>query len=151
MALFVQLKAGDLHAIVATNSLEMGIDIGALDEVVLIQSPSSVSSAIQRVGRAGHQVGQTSKGTLFPTHSQDFLKAAVLASAILRQDIEIIEPISGPLDVLSQVIVSMVGVQKWDIDSLYTHIRTSYPYRNLSREQFDLVLNMLGGRYTERY
>ncbi|MDY6892694.1 MAG: DEAD/DEAH box helicase, partial [Chloroflexota bacterium] len=144
-----KLKAGELKAIVATNSLEMGIDIGALDEVVLIQSPPSVSSAIQRIGRAGHQVGQVSRGTLFPTHSQDFLEAAVLASEILSQDIEAVEPVQCPLDVLAQVIVSMVGVEKWDIDELYAQVRTSYPYRHLSREQFDLVLNMLGGRYAD--
>lgn len=144
-----KLKAGKLRAIVATNSLEMGIDIGALDEVVLVQSPPSVSSAIQRIGRAGHQVGQISRGSLFPTHTQDFLEAAVLASALLRQDIEASQLVHNPLDVLAQIIVSMVGLQKWDIDELYAHLKTSYPYRNLIREQFDLVLNMLAGRYAD--
>ena len=83
-----KLKAGALRAIVATHSLELGIDIGALDEVVLVQSPFSISSAIQRVGRSGHQVNQVSRGTLFPTHPKDILEAAVLAPAILNQDIE---------------------------------------------------------------
>ena len=83
-----RLKAGALRAIVATHSLELGIDIGALDEVVLVQSPFSISSAVQRVGRSGHQVDQVSRGTLFPTHPKDFLEAAVLAPAILNQDIE---------------------------------------------------------------
>jgi ATP-dependent Lhr-like helicase len=83
-----KLKRGELKAIVATNSLEMGIDIGALDEVVLFQSPPSITSAVQRVGRAGHQVGQVSRGTIFPTHPQDLMEAAVLTSGILSQDIE---------------------------------------------------------------
>jgi len=144
-----KLKAGDLKAIIATNSLEMGIDIGALDEVVLIQSPPSVSSAIQRVGRAGHQVGEVSKGTVFPTHSNDFLQAAVLAAGIINQDIEEVKPVECPLDVLAQIIISMVGVEIWNIDELYSQLKSSYPYRNLSREQFDLVLNMLGGRYAD--
>jgi ATP-dependent Lhr-like helicase len=144
-----KLKIGELRAIVATNSLELGIDIGALDEVVLIQSPPSISSAVQRVGRAGHQVGQVSQGTLFPSHSHDFLEAAVLASAIPRQDIEEISPVQCPLDVLAQVVVSMVGVDTWDIDALYMQIKASYPYQHLGREQFDLVLNMLAGRYAD--
>ncbi|HEY32429.1 MAG TPA: DEAD/DEAH box helicase [Dehalococcoidia bacterium] len=144
-----RLREGELRAVVATNSLELGIDIGALDEVIMVQSPNSVSSAIQRVGRAGHQVGEVSRGTIFPTHSQDLLEAAVLAPAILNHDMEAIEPIRCPLDVLAQVIVSMVGIETWDINELYMHLTASYPYRHLSREQFDLVLNMLGGRYAD--
>ena len=144
-----KMKEGELKAIVATNSLEMGIDIGALDEVVLIQSPLSISSAIQRIGRAGHQVGQVSCGTIFPIHPQDFLEAAVLASGILSQDIEAIAPIQCPLDVLAQVIISMVGVAPWDIDALYVRLTASWPYRRLNRDQFDLVLNMLAGRYSD--
>lgn len=142
-----KLKRGELQAIVATNSLEMGIDIGALDEVLLIQSPPSISSAIQRVGRAGHQVGEKSRGTLFPTHAHDLLESAVLAVGIVQQDIEEIKPVRCPLDVLAQVIVSMVGVETWDIDALYANILASDPYHPLGREQFDLVLNMLAGRY----
>ena len=142
-----KLKAGDLKAIVATSSLELGIDIGALDEVVLVQSPTSVSSAIQRLGRAGHQVGETSRGTLFPTHAHDFLEAAVLASLILSRDIEEVRPVDAPLDVLAQVIVSMTGIETWDIDELFDAIRCSHPYRQLARNHFDLVLNMLAGRY----
>ncbi len=142
-----RLKAGDLKAIVATNSLEMGIDIGALDEVVLVQSPPAVSSAIQRVGRAGHQVGQVSRATLYPTHSHDFLESAVLAARIDEHDIEEILPVTGALDVLAQVLVSMTGVETWNLDELYDDIRTSYPYHSLSRRQFDLVIDMLAGRY----
>jgi ATP-dependent Lhr-like helicase len=144
-----KLREGELRAVIATNSLELGIDIGDLDEVVLVQSPPSVSSAIQRVGRAGHQVGQVCKGTIFPTHPQDLLEAAVLAPAIIGRDMEAIEPVRSPLDVLAQVIVSMVGVETWDIDALHAQLTASYPFRHLGREQFDLVLNMLGGRYAD--
>jgi ATP-dependent helicase Lhr and Lhr-like helicase len=142
-----RLKDGQLKAIVATNSLEMGIDIGVLDEVVLIQSPASVSSAVQRIGRAGHQVGQAGKSTIFPTHSQDILEAAVLADAVRKHDIETVKPISNALDVLAQVLVSMTALETWDIDDLYAHIRSAYPYQRLDRRQFDLVLQMLAGRY----
>ena len=145
----VKLKAGELKAIVATSSLEMGIDIGSLDEVVLIQSPFSISSAIQRIGRAGHRVGEVSRATVFPTHSRDFLDAAVLSEAIGEQAIEPIRPVTCPLDVLSQIIVSMAAMQTWDMDELYAYLKTSYPYRHLGREQFDQVLNMLAGRYAE--
>jgi ATP-dependent Lhr-like helicase len=144
-----KLKGGALRAIVATNSLELGIDIGALDEVVLIQSPFSISSTIQRVGRSGHQVNQVSLGTLFPTRSNDLLESAVLVPAILNQDIESSKTALCPLDVLAQVIVSMVGVETWEIDTLFANLKASYPYRHLSREQFDLVLHMLAGRYAE--
>lgn len=144
-----RLKSGDLKAIVATNSLELGIDIGALDEVVLIQSPPSVSSAVQRIGRAGHQVGQVSRGTLFPIHPRDILEAAVLATGVLDQDIEPVKPVQAPLDVLAQILVSMTGMETWDMDALFQQVRTSYPYRNLSRRHFDLVLNMLAGRYAD--
>lgn len=142
-----RLKNGELKAIVATNSLEMGIDIGALDRVVMVQCPGVVSSAIQKVGRAGHQVGAISQATIFPSHSRDFLEAAVLSKTIQDRDIEPVYPIECPLDVLAQVIVSMVGAQPWCIDELFALVRSSYPYRDLQREPFDLVVNMLAGRY----
>ena len=91
-----KLKAGDLRAIVATSSLEMGIDIGNLDEVVLIQSPPSISASLQRIGRSGHNVGETSVGTLFPTHAHDFLEAAALSRAINARDIEPLELTNNP-------------------------------------------------------
>jgi ATP-dependent Lhr-like helicase len=144
-----KLKEGDLRAIVATNSLELGIDIGALDEVVLVQSPPSLSSAVQRIGRAGHQVGQISRGTIYPTDPQDFGEAAVLAAGVANHDIESTVPILCPLDVLAQVIVSMVSVETWDLDKLFDQVRTSYPYRFLGRKQFDLLIRMLEGRYAD--
>jgi ATP-dependent Lhr-like helicase len=142
-----KLKAGELKAIVATNSLELGIDIGSLDEVVLVQSPSSISSAIQRIGRAGHQVGEISRGTFLPSHAKDILESSVLAAQVWQQNIEQIKPVQGPLDVLAQMIVSMVGVETWKLDDLFAFLKTSSPYRHLTRKQFDLVLNMLAGRY----
>jgi ATP-dependent Lhr-like helicase len=142
-----RLKAGELRAIVATSSLEMGIDIGHLDEVVLIQSPGSISSAMQRIGRAGHQVGETSRGSLYPTHAKDFLEAATLARAISERAIEPLRPIENPLDVLAQIIISITATESWQVDELYQLVTLSYPYRTLAREQFDLVIEMLTGRY----
>ncbi|MDQ8202728.1 DEAD/DEAH box helicase [Pelagicoccus sp. SDUM812003] len=144
-----RLKQGELKAIVATNSLEMGIDVGALDCVVMVQSPNRISSAIQKVGRAGHQVGAVSRAVVFPSHSRDFLESAVLSEAIRERDIEAVQPVERPLDVLAQVIVSTLGAGPWDIDELFALVRSCYCYRELTREQFDLVLNMLAGRYAE--
>ncbi len=144
-----KLKKGELRAVAATNSLGLGVDIGDLDEVVLVQSPPSVSSAVQRIGRAGHKVGEAGRGAFYPTHGGDLLEAAVLARAVADGDIEPIRPVENPLDVLAQMIVSMAGVERWDLDRLYAAVRTSFPYRNLSRKQFDLVLDMLAGRYAD--
>ncbi len=142
-----RLKAGELRAIVATSSLEMGIDVGHLDEVVLVQSPPSVAATLQRVGRAGHRVGETSVGTLFPTHAQDFLEAAVLSQALAERDIEPLTPMTGCLDVLAQIIISLTAQMEWPTDDLYGLLRRSAPYHDLSRDQFDLVIEMLAGRY----
>ena len=142
-----RLKNGELKAIVATNSLELGIDIGDLDEVVLVQSPPSIASALQRVGRAGHRVGETSRGTLYPSHAQDFLEAAVVAKAIDERDLEPLRPITNPLDVLAQVLVSCTASEEWQTDALYRLLTRSAPYATLSRDQFDLVVEMLAGRY----
>jgi ATP-dependent helicase Lhr and Lhr-like helicase len=149
LAVEQKLKNGELRAIVATNSLELGIDIGSLDRVVLVQTPRSVSSALQRIGRSGHSVGETSRGLLFPTHGRDFIDAAVMARASLDQDIEEIHPIEAPLDILAQIILSMCAMEKWDIDELHAFLKTSYPYRNLPRKLFDIVLEMLSGRYAD--
>ena len=144
-----KLKSGELRAIVATNSLELGIDIGSLDRVILIQTPRRVSAAVQRVGRSGHDVGEKSRATIFPTHGRDLLDAAVMARAILEQDIEEVRPADAPLDILAQIILSMTAMERWDIDELYAFIRSSYPYRTLSRRQFDSILEMLNGRYAD--
>lgn len=142
-----KLKNGNLKAIIATNSLELGIDIGFLDAVILVQAPPSISSAVQRIGRAGHQVGETSKSAFFPTHFSDLIESAVIADAVISGDIEAVKPITNALDVLSQIIISMAGTMDWDIDALYNQILSSFPYRKLSRRSFNLVLDMLSGRF----
>ena len=119
LAVEERLKRGELKAIVATNSLELGIDIGKLDSVVLIQSPRSISSAIQRIGRSGHGVGEVSRGLLFPTSGMDFVEAAVIARAIAERDIEPLRPVEAPLDLLAQIILSMALAEEWDLDELY--------------------------------
>jgi ATP-dependent helicase Lhr and Lhr-like helicase len=144
-----RLKRGELPAIVATSSLELGIDVGDLDEVLLVATPRSVASAVQRIGRAGHRVGEVSRGTLYPTFGRDFLDAAAVARAVGEQDIEDIEPPAAPLDVLAQVVLSMTAGEAWRLDDLYAFLRASHPYRELSRRQFDLVVEMLAGRYAD--
>jgi ATP-dependent Lhr-like helicase len=144
-----RMKRGELKAIVATSSLELGIDIGELDEVILVQTPFSISSSLQRLGRTGHGVGETSKGRLYPVHGMDFLTAAVMASCMREAAIEPIHPVECPLDILAQIIVSMTVSEQWDKDALFAFIKCCYPFRNLSAGQYELVLEMLAGRYAE--
>jgi ATP-dependent Lhr-like helicase len=144
-----RLKKGQLKAIVATNSLELGIDIGELDQVLLLQAPRSFASAIQRVGRAGHGVGQVSRGVIYPMHGRDFLDAAVVSRAVIERRVEDVEIPMAPLDVLAQVLLSMCCFETWTIDELYDAIRTTYSYRRLSRRHFDLTIDMLAGRYAD--
>lgn len=144
-----KLKNGELAAIVATSTLEMGIDIGALDEVVLIQSPEGIASAIQRIGRAGHGVGETSRCTIYPTDPLDFIESAVLGKAIIDKDIEPIHFVHCPLDVLAQIVISMTSTGGWDLDELYNEVRRSTAFNSLARQQFDLMIGMLNGRYGE--
>lgn len=141
-----RLKSGELRAIVATSSLEMGIDIGSLDEVVLIQSPPDVTSTLQRIGRAGHQVGAVSRASLYPTHPADFLTAAALARAVQHRDIEPIRLLNNPLDVLAQLIIAFTASEVWPVDALYQLFRDSGPYQSLERDVFMRVLEMLEGR-----
>jgi len=143
-----RLKDGELKAIVATSSLELGIDIGAIDEVVMVQTPSTVSSTLQRLGRSGHGVGETSRGRLMPLLGRDLLEAAVVAKCVLDGEIEELKPVAGPLDVLAQVLLSMVIADDWHSDELFAAIRCSDPYHHLPRRHFDLVLQMLAGRYS---
>ncbi|MEM7099890.1 MAG: DEAD/DEAH box helicase [Pseudomonadota bacterium] len=142
-----RLKQGELAAIVATNSLELGIDVGHLDEVVMVQSPPSVASALQRIGRAGHSVGETSVGTLFPTHAHDFLEAAALSKAITEKNLEPQTLMSNCLDVLAQFIISTTASEPWPVEDLYQLVSRAEPYATLQRDQFDLVIEMLTGRY----
>ncbi len=144
-----RLKGGELKAIVATSSLELGIDVGTLDRVILVQTPFNVSSAVQRLGRAGHSVGQPSRGVIFPLHGKDIVDAAVMAACIREQDIDALSPVICPLDVLAQQIVSMTSVETWKVDELYDFVRAGFPFHTLARRQFDLVLDMLAGKYEE--
>ncbi|HTZ51777.1 MAG TPA: DEAD/DEAH box helicase, partial [Spirochaetia bacterium] len=144
-----RLKAGELKAIVATSSLELGIDIGTLDRVILVQTPFGVASAVQRLGRAGHRVNEPSRGVLFPLHGRDIVDAAVVARCVREQDIDELSPVLCPLDVLAQVVISMTFVETWRAGDLYDSVRASFPFHDLPRRHFDLVLEMLAGRYEE--
>ena len=146
-----KFKAGELSAIAATSSLELGIDIGDLDEVVLINTPKTVSSGIQRVGRAGHGVQATSIGSIYPTFEHGFLDAAVMAPLIAEQRCESIRPVTAPLDVLAQVIVAMCAIRRWPIDELFDAVRQTWAYRDLRRSEFDSVMEMLAGRYADSH
>lgn len=142
-----RLKDGELSAIVATNSLELGIDVGDLDEVILVQSPPTIAATLQRIGRAGHQVGAISRGSLYPTHARDFLDAAVLAKAVAERDLEPLQLLDAPLDVLAQILISCTATEERDLDELFALLCRSGPYQHLDRARFDLVVDMLAGRY----
>jgi len=144
-----RLKSGELEAIVATSSLELGIDIGPLDEVILVSTPPTIASALQRIGRAGHSVGAVSRGRLYAVSGNDLMEAAVLTRALLAGEIENAAIVSNPLDVLAQVLLAMTSVEAWNLDELYDFIRTCSSYHDLSRRQFDLVVEMLAGRYAD--
>jgi ATP-dependent Lhr-like helicase len=145
-----QLKSGALPALVATSSLELGIDVGSVDLVVHLQSPKSVAAGLQRVGRAGHLVGQTSVGRIFTTHPEDVMEAAAVAHGMLRGEIESTHTPENPLDVLAQHVVAMVGVEEWDYDELLALVRRAWPFRNLGDGAFRAVIDMLAGKYPER-
>jgi len=144
-----RLKEGALPAIVATSSLELGIDVGALDQVLMVQAPRSLASAAQRVGRAGHRVGETSRGAFYPTHARDYLDCAVAARAVLDGEIEPVVPVRNPLDLLAQTLLALVAGERWRLDELYDFVRTAEPFHELPRALFDLVVEMLAGRYAE--
>ncbi|HEX6151733.1 ATP-dependent helicase [Nocardioides sp.] len=141
------LKAGRLPAVVATSSLELGIDMGAVDLVVQIESPPSVASALQRVGRAGHQVGEVSRGVLFPKHRGDLAQTAVAVQRMREGAIESLRIPTNPLDVLAQQVVAMTALDEWDVDELYALVRRSAPFANLPRSAYDATLDLLAGRY----
>jgi ATP-dependent helicase Lhr and Lhr-like helicase len=141
------LKAGRLPALVGTSSLELGIDIGSVDFVAQLQSPKSVAQGLQRVGRSGHLVGQTSTGRIYATFREDLVEAAAIAHGMLEGAIEETYTPQNPLDVLAQQIVAMVAVEDWSVPALYDLVRQAYPYHELSRRAFDSVLDMLSGKY----
>ena len=141
------LKSGQLPAVVATSSLELGIDMGAVDLVVQIEAPPSVSAGLQRIGRAGHQVGAVSRGVVFPKHRGDLVSCAVVAERMGDGAIEELRYLRNPLDVLAQQIVAMVALDAWQVDDLSTLIRRAAPYAELPDSALHAVLDMLSGRY----
>ncbi|MCX7616817.1 DEAD/DEAH box helicase [Tepidiforma sp.] len=142
-----QLKAGQLPGIVCTSSMELGIDMGAVDLVVQVESPKSVASGLQRVGRAGHQVDGVSRGRLLPKHRADLLECAVVARRMREGAIEATHVPRNPLDVLAQQIVAACAVEDLTVDDVLAMARRSYPFATLGREQLEGVLGMLAGRY----
>ena len=142
-----ELKAGRLPALVATSSLELGIDMGAIDLVIQIESPPSVAAGLQRIGRAGHQVGEPSTGKIFPKYRGDLLEAAVVVRRMLDGAIEETRIPRNPLDVLAQQVVAAGAMDRWTVDALYKLVIRAEPFRDLSRMQFTGVLDMLSGRY----
>ena len=141
------LKRGRLPCVVATSSLELGIDMGAVDLVVQIESPPSVASALQRVGRAGHQVGEVSRGVLFPKHRGDLAQTAVAVERMRSGAIESLRVPTNPLDVLAQQVVAATALDAWPVDDVYDLVRRSAPFANLPRSAFEATLDLLSGRY----
>ncbi|WP_405405732.1 DEAD/DEAH box helicase [Streptomyces sp. NBC_01104] len=141
------LKAGRLPAVVATSSLELGIDMGAVDLVIQVESPPSVASGLQRVGRAGHQVGAVSTGVVFPKYRGDLVQAAVVTERMRTGSIEALRIPSNPLDVLAQQLVAMVALDSWQVDDLLAVTRRAAPFASLPESAFTAVLDMLAGRY----
>ena len=147
VAIEEELKAGRVPAIVATSSLELGIDMGAVDLVIQVESPTSVSRGLQRIGRAGHQVGAPSKGVIFPKYRGDLLEAAVVAKGMHDGAIETTTLPRNPLDVLAQQLVAMTVMDRWSVDDLLATVTRATPYETLSREVLEGVLGMLAGAY----
>lgn len=141
------LKSGRLPAVVATSSLELGIDMGAVDLVVQVESPPSVASGLQRVGRAGHQVGAVSRGVVFPKFRADLVQTAVVTERMRAGQIEEMHVPATPLDVLAQQVVAMVALDDWDVDELERVVRRAAPFEELTRPVLEAVLDMLSGRY----
>ena len=139
------LAEGRIPCVVATASLELGIDIGDIDEVILAGSTGNVSQALQRIGRSGHSVGETSKGKLFAFHGKDLLTAAVLKMAVDERDIEEIHPIENPQDILAQLILSLCSEKDRDIDELYDLVKNFYIFKNLNFDSYKRVVKMLAG------
>ncbi len=149
-----RFKAGELGCVVATASLELGIDIGSVDEVLLAGTPPAIASALQRIGRSGHGVGEVSKGTLYPFHGMDLVMAAAAAKGVEERAVEATRPVSCPLDVLAQVLLELTLEPELalegprTIDALYDIILSFPPFERLSRALFDSTLLMLAGKYS---
>ncbi|WP_179284090.1 DEAD/DEAH box helicase [Bordetella genomosp. 10] len=146
-----RLKRGALKVLVATASLELGIDIGEVELVCQVGSPRAIAALLQRVGRAGHQVGGISKGRLFPTSRDDLIECAALLDSVRRGELDTLHVPRAPLDVLAQQIVAEVSNQEWSEDALYALLRRAEPYADLPRDRYDAVLRMLAQGYTGRH
>ncbi|WP_288831810.1 DEAD/DEAH box helicase [uncultured Corynebacterium sp.] len=141
------LKEGSLRAVISTSSLELGIDMGAVDLVIQVESPPSVASGLQRVGRAGHTVGAVSEGTFYPKHRSDLVQTAVTVPRMREGLIEELHTPVSPLDVLTQQTIAAVSVADLDVDEWYDTVRRAWPYRDLAREVYDAVINLVIGVY----
>ena len=141
------LKSGRLRCVVATSSLELGIDMGAVDLVIQVESPPSVASGLQRVGRAGHQVGEISKGVLFPKHRADLLHTTVATERMRLGLIEAIAVPQNPLDILAQQTVAAVALDPLDVEEWFETVRRSAPFATLPRSAYEATLDLLSGRY----
>ncbi|MBA2491887.1 MAG: DEAD/DEAH box helicase, partial [Gammaproteobacteria bacterium] len=145
-----RLKAGKLRALVATASLELGIDIGDVDLVCQIGSPRSIGTFLQRVGRSGHAVLGTPKGRLFPLSRDDLVECTALLMSVARGELDTLRLTSRPLDVLAQHLVAEVSCREWLEDELFERVRRAWPYRDLARTQFDAVVAMLADGFSTR-
>lgn len=141
------LKSGRLRCVVATSSLELGIDMGAVDLVIQVESPPSVASGLQRVGRAGHQVGEISEGVLFPKHRADLLHTSVTVERMLNGQIERLSIPANPLDILAQQTVAATALGSIDVEEWFSTVRRSAPFASLPRSAFEATLDLLAGRY----
>jgi ATP-dependent Lhr-like helicase len=141
------LKAGSLRALVATSSLELGIDMGAIDLVIQIEAPPSVASGLQRIGRSGHRANAVSEGVIVPKFRGDLVACAAVAKAMHEGAVEATHYPRNPLDIVAQQIVAMVSMDEWEVERLFRTIRSAAPFAGLSRTVFDGVLDMLSGRY----
>jgi ATP-dependent Lhr-like helicase len=146
-----RLKRGELKVLVATASLELGIDIGDVELVCQLGSPRSIAAFLQRVGRSGHQVGGTPKGRLFPTSRDELMESAALLDAVRRGELDALVMPPAPRDVLAQQIVAEVAAREWDEDELFALVRRAWPYASLSREEFDGILKMLADGFSTRF
>jgi ATP-dependent helicase Lhr and Lhr-like helicase len=145
-----RLKAGKLRALVATASLELGIDIGDVDLCCQIGSPRGIATFLQRVGRSGHGVDALPKGRLFPLTRDDLVECAALLDAVRRAELDLIHPAGGALDVLAQQVIAEVAAREWTVDGLHELLRRAWPYRDLTRERFLEVVQMLADGFTTR-
>jgi ATP-dependent Lhr-like helicase len=145
-----KLKAGEVRALVATASLELGIDIGTVDLVCQIESPHSIAVALQRIGRAGHWRGAVPKGRLFATTRDELIECAALVRALQQGELDRLEIPDSPLDILAQQIVAMCACEEWHEDDLYQVVRRAYPYRDLARQDFDALVEILSEGITAR-